>query len=44
MILSGNYQVLSVQAYLQITGMFDLARGSTLAILLLVPTVIAFYL
>lgn len=44
MILSGNFSVLSVQAYLQITGMYDLARGSTLAILLLIPTVIAFYL
>jgi len=44
MILSGNFSVLSVQAYLQITGMYDLARGSTLAILLLIPTVVAFYL
>ncbi|MFA5570201.1 MAG: ABC transporter permease [Sphaerochaetaceae bacterium] len=44
MILSGDFTVLSVQAYLQITGMFDLARGSTLAILLLIPTVVAFYL
>ncbi|WP_320130654.1 iron ABC transporter permease [uncultured Sphaerochaeta sp.] len=44
MILSGNFSVLSVQAYLQITGMYDLARGSTLAILLLVPTFVAFYL
>jgi iron(III) transport system permease protein len=44
MILSGDFSVLSVQAYLQITGMYDLARGSTLAILLLLPTVLAFYL
>ncbi|MFA6784592.1 MAG: iron ABC transporter permease [Sphaerochaeta sp.] len=44
MILSGDFSVLSVQAYLQITGMYDLARGSTLAILLLIPTVLAFYL
>ncbi len=44
MILSGDFSVLSVQAYLQITGMYDLARGSTLAILLLIPTVVAFYL
>lgn len=43
-ILSGNFPVLSVQAYLQITGMYDLARGSTLAIMLLVPTVMAFYI
>ncbi len=44
MILSGDFPILSVQAYLQITGMYDLARGSTLAILLLLPTVGAFYL
>lgn len=44
MIISGDFSVLSVQAYLQITGMYDLARGSTLAILLLIPTVVAFYI
>lgn len=44
MIISGDFSVLSVQAYLQITGMYDLARGSTLAILLLVPTLVAYYL
>ncbi|MGH4036895.1 MAG: ABC transporter permease [Sphaerochaeta sp.] len=43
-ILSGDFSVLSVQAYLQITGMYDIARGSTLAIMLLVPTVLAFYI
>ena len=44
MVISGDFSVLSVQAYLQITGMYDLARGATLAILLLLPTVAAFYL
>lgn len=44
MILSGNFRVLSVQAFLQITGMYDLSRGSTLAILLLLPTVTAFFI
>jgi iron(III) transport system permease protein len=44
MVISGNYQVLSVQAFLQITGMYDLNRGSTLAVLLLLPTLLAFYL
>ncbi|MBI9100977.1 MAG: iron ABC transporter permease [Spirochaetales bacterium] len=44
MIISGNFSVLSVQAYLQITGMFDLSRGATLAILLLLPTVSAYFL
>ena len=44
MILSGDFRVLSVQAFLQITGMYDISRGSTLAILLLIPTVTAFFL
>jgi iron(III) transport system permease protein len=44
MVISGNYRVLSVQAYLQITGMYDLSRGSTLAILLFIPTIVAFFL
>jgi len=44
MVLSGNFRVLSVQAFLQITGMYDLSRGSTLAILLLLPTITAFFL
>ena len=43
MVISGNYRVLSVQAFLQITGMYDLPRGSTLAILLLIPTLVAFF-
>jgi len=44
MVLSGNFRVLSVQAFLQITGMYDISRGATLAILLLIPTVTAFFL
>ena len=44
MVISGNFRVLSVQAYLQITGMYDLPRGSTLAMLLLIPTITAFFL
>jgi iron(III) transport system permease protein len=44
MVISGNFRVLSVQAFLQITGMYDLPRGSTLAILLLLPTLTAFFL
>jgi len=44
MVISGNFRVLSVQAFLQITGMYDLSRGSTLAILLLAPTVTAFFI
>lgn len=41
-VLQGRYPVLTVQAYLAITGMYNLPLGATLAILLLVPTVIAF--
>ncbi|HUV07075.1 MAG TPA: iron ABC transporter permease [Spirochaetia bacterium] len=44
MVISGNFNVLSVQAFLQITGMYDLSRGSTLAILLFIPTLAAFFL
>lgn len=43
MVLGANFRVLSVQAYLQITGMYDLPRGSTLAVLLLLPTLVAFF-
>ncbi|TCL61822.1 iron(III) transport system permease protein [Hydrogenispora ethanolica] len=44
MVLGGGFDVLSVQAYLQVTGMFNVARGATLAVILLVPAMIAFYL
>jgi iron(III) transport system permease protein len=44
MVISGNFQVLSVQAFLQITGAYDLSRGATLAILLFIPTTAAFFL
>jgi len=42
MIISGNFQVLSVAAYLQITGVYDIPGGAGLAVLLLVPTLTAF--
>ena len=42
-ILGGNFDVLSVQAYLEFTGMGNLARGTALAILLLIPTVGVFF-
>lgn len=41
-ILSGSYQVLSVQAYLQITAIYDLPGGAILAIMLIVPSLIAY--
>ncbi len=44
MVISGNFQVLSVQAFLQITGAYDLSRGATLAVLLFIPTTAAFLL
>lgn len=43
LILAGSrFPVLSVQAYLQITGMFDLKTGAALAVWLLIPSIIAF--
>lgn len=44
LILSGDYKVLSVEAYLKITGEFDTAGGAALAMLLLVPSLIAFFI
>lgn len=43
-VLQGRFPVLTVQAYLAITGMYNLPLGATLAILLLLPTVAAFAL
>ncbi|WP_455381281.1 ABC transporter permease, partial [Salinispira pacifica] len=45
LILAGSqFPILSVQAYLEITGMYDLPKGSALALVLLVPSVTAFFL
>lgn len=45
LILAGSsFPVLPVQAYLQITGMFDLQGGASLAFLLLIPAVTVFLL
>lgn len=43
-IIGGDFNVLSVQAYLEFTGMGNLPRGAALAILLLVPTVTVYFL
>ncbi len=43
-IIGGDFDVLSVQAYLEFTGMGNLPRGTALAILLLVPTVAVFFI
>ncbi len=43
LILAGSrFPILSVQAYLQITGMFDLKGGAALAVWLLFPSILAF--
>ncbi len=44
MILAGNYTILATQAYLTIVGMYDMRSGAALAILLLIPSLIAFCL
>ncbi len=42
LILAGSrFPILSVQAYLEITGMYDLPKGATLSILLLIPSITA---
>ncbi len=43
-ILGGDFNVMSVQAYLEFTGMGNLPRGAALAILLLVPTIAVFFI
>lgn len=42
MVIGGDFNVLSVQAYLEFTGMGNLPRGTALSILLLIPTVAIF--
>jgi len=44
MILAGRFDVLSVQAYLQFTGMGNLELGAALSNLLLIPCLIAYFL
>jgi iron(III) transport system permease protein len=45
LLLAGSaFPILSVQAYLQITGMFNLPAGAALSVLLLVPSIAAFLL
>ncbi len=43
LILAGSrFPILSVQAYLQITGMYDLPKGAVLSVMLLVPSLLAY--
>ncbi|RKX87891.1 MAG: iron ABC transporter permease [Spirochaetes bacterium] len=43
-IIGGEFDVLSVRAYLEFTGMGNLPRGAALAMLLLIPTVGVFFI
>lgn len=42
LLLGGSYRVLSVEAYLEVTGMNRLSNGAALSLLLLLPTLTAF--
>jgi len=44
LLLAGNYRVLSVEAYIQVTGRNDLGGGAALSLLLLLPTLTAFFI
>lgn len=45
LILAGSrFSILSVQAYLEITGMYNLSKGAAIAFILLIPSMTAFLL
>jgi len=44
LLLAGNYRVLSVEAYIQVTGRNDLGGGAAMSLLLLLPTLTAFFI
>jgi iron(III) transport system permease protein len=44
LLLSGSYRVLSVESYIEVTGMNRLSNGAALSILLLLPTLSAFFI
>ena len=43
-VLAGDYAVLSVSAYTQITGLYNLRTGSFMAMSILVPSMLAFFI
>jgi iron(III) transport system permease protein len=43
LLLSGSYRVLSTEAYLEVTGRNNLGGGAALSLLLLLPTLTAFF-
>jgi len=44
LLLAGSYRVLSVEAYIQVTGRSNLGGGAALSLLLLMPTLSAFFI
>ncbi|MCC3356857.1 ABC transporter permease [Bacillus sp. REN16] len=44
MVIAGDYSTLAVQAYLQITGMYNLRSGAFLAVALLLPSMTAYFI
>jgi iron(III) transport system permease protein len=43
LLLSGSYRVLSVESYIEVTGRSNLGGGAALSLLLLLPTLTAFF-
>ena len=43
LLLSGSYRVLSIEAYMEVTGRNNLGGGAALSLLLLLPTLSAFF-
>ncbi|MDR2363616.1 MAG: iron ABC transporter permease, partial [Spirochaetaceae bacterium] len=43
LLLAGSYRVLSVEAYIEVTGRSNLGGGASLSLLLLLPTLTAFF-
>ena len=43
-VLAGEYSVLSVDAYMQITGLFNLKTGAFMALSILLPAMLAFFI
>lgn len=44
MVIAGDYNTLAVEAYLQITGMYDLRSGAFVAFILLLPALTAYFI
>lgn len=43
-VLAGDFSVLSVDAYMQITGLYDLKTGAFMALSILLPALLAFFI